>query len=161
MPEQIKIELGTAPPCGGWVKRVTHLLQVMDGDFKPKLSKLVNISDYAQKLCSNANVYMAVHGSRDIGMIAFYVNNEIKGEAFSFISTVCVTPESRGGGVAQELMQKAYEHSVAVGCKSILLEVSEKNDRAVKLYKKSGFYQTDKKGSYIGGLIYRKDFLTA
>lgn len=55
---------------------------------------------------------------------------------------VYVSPEARGQGVLKGLVDAASEWSKSVGRRDLLLEVMERNHRAIRAYEKLGFTVT-------------------
>jgi GNAT superfamily N-acetyltransferase len=55
---------------------------------------------------------------------------------------VYVSPEARGQGVLKGLVEAAAEWAHAVGRPELLLEVMERNHRAIRAYEKLGFVVT-------------------
>jgi ribosomal protein S18 acetylase RimI-like enzyme len=55
---------------------------------------------------------------------------------------VYVSPEARGQGVLKGLVDAAAEWSKSVGRHVLLLEVMERNHRAIRAYEKLGFTAT-------------------
>ena len=53
--------------------------------------------------------------------------------------TMCIVPEFRGKGVAQDLWGLHKEEGIRQGCKQLFLEVLQKNSRAIHFYEKNGY----------------------
>jgi ribosomal-protein-alanine N-acetyltransferase len=60
----------------------------------------------------------------------------------SHISTIAIHPEWRGNGLGELLLLTAIEHSLAMTCDKVTLEVRPSNPIAQKLYRKYGFQFT-------------------
>ena len=57
----------------------------------------------------------------------------------AFVDELYVVPERRGMGVGQRAMDHAAERCLARGISALHLEVDPENDRAISLYRRSGF----------------------
>jgi ribosomal protein S18 acetylase RimI-like enzyme len=123
---------------------VAHLL-VADAAFEPALSSRVNIWDYSQKLHDRAVRFEAWLGKQLVGLVASYCNQPDGGKAF--VTSVSVWPETRGQGVAGQLMRQCIEHVRGLGLGQIELEVVQCSLPAVALYQKLGFNTISSNGA--------------
>jgi len=57
-----------------------------------------------------------------------------------------VAPESRGTGVAHALIDAVTEWARGVGAMEVRLSVRRANERAIRLYRRTGFVQVDEPG---------------
>lgn len=89
------------------------------------------------KIQCHAEVIKLISSGNLCGFISFYCNNFEQG--FSFINMLCVDPNSRGKGVAEQLIKMSLEVSKSKGFPSCRLEVSDINYPALNLYRKNGF----------------------
>lgn len=71
------------------------------------------------------------------------------GEKVLEIHEVFVLPEYRGKGIGKALMLKLLEYGKERGLKEAELWVGEKNERAIKFYKKLGFKEDGKVGKWL------------
>jgi GNAT superfamily N-acetyltransferase len=112
-------------------------LRECDVRFSPCLSSRVDIGDYALKLASFADRFEAWQDERLVGLVAAYLDNI---EACSgFISSVSVTDDFEGAGLAAQLMQKCIQLAPGKGCKALQLEVGEGDQRTQSFYLRHGF----------------------
>jgi ribosomal protein S18 acetylase RimI-like enzyme len=116
------------------------LLVKLDESYIPPISSRVNLKEYSVKLLKNGKVFCA-KTSKDgyVGVLAIYINDFVDNKAF--ISSIGVLPEYYGAGVSENLLSKACEVAIEYGMKSISLEVSVENQRAIVFYTKHGFYE--------------------
>jgi ribosomal protein S18 acetylase RimI-like enzyme len=115
----------------------------MDGFYTPRISSRVELAEYSLKLLSNAKVFCALSDNHEcIGLLAIYVNSDNDQDAF--ISFIGVMPEYHGKGLSSALMDRAIDAAVENGMRSISLEVSVLNPRAINFYKKHGFIENYK-----------------
>ena len=77
------------------------------------------------------------------------------------ILTIAVTPGARRRGIGLALLNEAARHACEMGARTMFLEVGESNAAAIALYKRSGFREVGRRGSYYGpsedALILRAD----
>lgn len=112
----------------------------INGFYTPRISSRVELAEYSLKLLSNAKVFCALSDNHEyIGLLAVYVNS--RNDRNAFISSIGVMPEYHGRGVSSSLMRKAIDVAVENNMRSILLEVSLLNPRAINFYKKHGFIE--------------------
>jgi ribosomal protein S18 acetylase RimI-like enzyme len=121
-----------------------HLLHANAG-FTPTLSSRVDIGFYAQKLHDKAKRFEAWQGEHLIGLVAAYCNQHDGGTAF--VSSVSVSPEQQGQGLASVLMRQCLDYVQGRGFSRIDLEVDQRSEAAIALYKKQGFATLASKGS--------------
>lgn len=55
------------------------------------------------------------------------------------LTKMAVSPESRGRGIGDRLMEACIEHGKKVGCRALVLESNTKQEAAIGLYRKFGF----------------------
>lgn len=68
------------------------------------------------------------------------------------INALVIARKYSGKGYASFLIKKAFDYALKNDCKEILLEVSENNIPALRLYKKNGFYETGRRIKYYNGI---------
>ncbi len=136
--------------------RVERLLWAIDSDYVPPLSTHLDLSLYAEKLLDCAVVCIAEVKSSDVGIIAIYTNE--MNEKLAFISTIGVSRNARGIGVAGALIEAAIMHARLAGMLRVRLEVSRLNTPAIQLYQKMGFKEllTASTGTYENSTMMEK-----
>lgn len=112
-------------------------LRECDDRFSPRLSARVDLVDYARKLASLADRLEVWRGSRLVGLVAAYLNNQETRQGFVSSVSVCLDAERRG--VASELMRKCVQLAREKGCESLGLEVGGGDQRTQDFYLKHGF----------------------
>ena len=113
-----------------------HLLGA-DAAFEPALSSRVNIRSYSQKLNDKAVRFEAWLGEQLVGLVASYCNEVDEGKAF--VTSVSVTPEFQGQGIAFQLITQCIAYVRGLGFRQMELEVDYRSVAAVALYQKLGF----------------------
>jgi len=106
--------------------------------FIPNLYELVeSLNDYVDKLHKNAILLEAYNDNTLVGIVAMYLNDYKT--KIAFISSVIVSAEYQGKGIAKSLLESVIEMAVSKRFLKIKLEVSKENAKAIKLYNKLGF----------------------
>jgi ribosomal protein S18 acetylase RimI-like enzyme len=112
-----------------------HLKSCND-HFVPPLDQKVNIKDYSQKLFENANTFEAWYENDLIGLVAAY-SDGIKKRMF--ITNVSVTEQFSNQGIASALLEICVQYTQDKQLQEIILEVNQKNKKAIRLYAKLNF----------------------
>ena len=121
--------------------RLQQFLEISDHWTAPALSQRVVLSDFAEKVLKNGVAVIAANVCDvDVGLAAFYCNDQVKRRAF--LTHLAVAPESRGRGLGTALLNYAKAYSESLGMTSMLLEVYNSNENARRLYIASGFLET-------------------
>jgi len=85
------------------------------------------------------------------------LNGELVGYCFSWlvgetceIHRIGVKKEFQGKGIGGELLKRLIKLSKERGAKQIILEVNEKNRKAISLYRRFGFIKISERKNYYG-----------
>ncbi|WP_291578424.1 GNAT family N-acetyltransferase [Clostridium sp. UBA6640] len=78
------------------------------------------------------------YNEEPIGTIRASVESET-GEAYTYISVVCVNPEYRGKGLGRNLLRAAIDYGRSKGMSKAMLCVDIENESALNLYLREGF----------------------
>lgn len=116
---------------------IAEHLSRCDADFIPSLSARVEINSYAKKIASKGTRFEAWSGGTLIGLVATYCND--RETRIAYITSVSVTHEWFGQGIAAQLLTHCIDHAKTMGMQQISLDVSPANLPAIKLYEKAGF----------------------
>jgi GNAT superfamily N-acetyltransferase len=95
-------------------------------------------SDWRERLASRTQFVALGDGRRPVGTVGARQESEEETELVS----MWVAPEVRGTGVADQLVAAVIDEARACGSVRVLLWVSDGNDRAERLYVRSGFVRT-------------------
>lgn len=107
-----------------------------DSFYVPRLSERINLVDYAQKITVNACTFEAWEGEGLLGVVSAYLNRT----PYGFITDVSVKPESKGKGIAKNLVRNCIDAAQnEYGLCGLKLEVYLENRQALNLYKTLGF----------------------
>ncbi|MBK9533048.1 MAG: GNAT family N-acetyltransferase [Chitinophagaceae bacterium] len=124
----------------------THLKKCKE-NFVPALDKTVNIADYSKKIVENSVTFEAWVNNDLAGLIAAYFNDP-KNVA-GYITNVSVLHDQAGKGLASRLLKNCISYAAENNFKEISLEVFYKNEKAIGLYQKNGFIETEQKNDLI------------
>lgn len=80
-------------------------------------------------------IFFAIDGSRAVGTVAMIPFGERTFE----LAKMAVSPETRGRGIGDKLMEACVEFAHSAGVESIILESNTKQEAAINLYRKFGF----------------------
>jgi len=126
---------------------IAEHLSCCDADFVPPLNGRVEIKDYAKKIANYATRFEAWSGSKLVGLVAAYCNDQEKRRAY--ITSVSVLREWTGKGIASRLLNQCIEHVKASGMRQVSLEVASGNTSAIKLYEKGDFIMDKANATFI------------
>lgn len=119
-------------------------LNECDNSFIPPLSSRVDLRSYAKKIVNHAVTFEAWNERKLAGLLAAYFNNSEK--RVGYITNVSVLPEFAGKGIGSKLLLRCFHHALKENYPEICLEVNRANIKAISLYRKHNFTQTDEKG---------------
>jgi len=109
------------------------------------LSKVVDINNYAEKLLQLAEIGMAFHHDKVVGLIILYCNDTEAWKAH--IPMVTVSSAYRGLGVGSVMMARSIAFARQRQMKNLWLTVEKENDLAIRFYKKIRFTVVEEKHS--------------
>jgi ribosomal-protein-alanine N-acetyltransferase len=105
--------------------------------FLPPLSSYVDIEKYAEKILLHSYTFEAWSSSVLVGLIAAYLNQISKENAF--ITNVSILPEYQRRGISRLLMKITVQKAQEIGFKKLSLCVNSSNSAALNLYKNFDF----------------------
>ncbi len=70
---------------------------------------------------------------------------ELEADGTFYIAALATYPECRGQGIGTRLIEVAHEEARRCGLEGLSLIVFEQNDGAVRLYRRHGFVETDRR----------------
>ena len=114
----------------------TFLISV-DNTFPESLSNKTNLSNYANKLLDNANLFSFEINSSIVGLVAGYIDNSF--DDIAYISLVSVKSEYQGQGIAKALMKSFIAYAKTANIYYIHLYADRRNIKAQRLYESLGF----------------------
>jgi len=105
-------------------------------EFQYKLKKRVNISEYAEKLVEKSQKIELWNSVDLIALLAFYVDSIKK---VAYVSSFSVDVRFENNGLGKFLFLQLESNLRQNEIQSIYLEVSSKNNRALKFYNDRNF----------------------
>lgn len=123
----------------------SHLCSCQES-FTQSLREKTKIEEYAQKIFDKAITFEAWHNKKLVGLLAVYLNdpdNKFDG----YITNVSVDQEFLKQGIATQLIKNCIQYAQNKNIKTIRLEVSTKNNVAIKLYEKFSFKKENTENS--------------
>lgn len=126
---------------------IEEILEYLDSNseiFIPPLKNRVNLTEFATKINNNAIHFCAIDNHKLIGFLASYFNQPQK--EFGYITTISVTKEYQGMGVASKLINEVLSYAKMNHFRNIKLEVNKQNAKAIDFYVHKGFVVFETKG---------------
>jgi ribosomal protein S18 acetylase RimI-like enzyme len=119
------------------VKDIQQHLERCSDNFVPTLDSYVNIYEYSEKIVSNAETFEVWHEERLVALVAIYLNDPTRQNAY--ITNVSVENNFQGKGLAKTLLDSAIKKATLLNFKAICLRVKSNNEKAFRLYILMGF----------------------
>ncbi len=79
--------------------------------------------------------WVAVHGSRVIGLVGLIIKNPIEAE----VEPIIVTSEFRGKGIGERLLEKAITEARTRGARVVAVKPVARNTNTIQFFYKHGF----------------------
>jgi len=125
-------------------EQIAGHLEACDADFVPRLSRRVDLNEYAGKIFDHAVRFEAWSETMLVGLVAAYCNDPL-GRAH--ITSVSVLKPWWGKGIADSLLLRCIRHAAEAGFRAIDLEVGMENRSAIALYQRHGFSIVNRQAS--------------
>jgi len=113
------------------------LLQEINEEFDPILSNVVDLSTYADKIASRAEIISIIENSVIKALIAVYCNDPEKRNAY--ITLFYVKEEYRKMGLGKRLLETLLQYLKGLQFQILKLEVFKTNKKAINFYLTNGF----------------------
>lgn len=125
-----------------YITEVRKYLYIHEKDFPIPLSNKINLEEYIIKIRDRGNSIICLSDSGEIvGLLFYYDNNKIEGKAF--VSLVTVDQDFRNKGIASTMLSKMLKNLKKDNVKICDIPTHITNEKAISLYKKFDFIQTD------------------
>lgn len=124
-------------------KEIYEFLVKCNGLFVKKLSSIVDLKTYSEKLSNNSRQICYYIEDELIGMWVLYVN-DLKDKT-AFIPIICVLEQYHKRGIGGKLYKEAAKYVKKMGFNSFMLEVYRSDDRARAIYQSFGFKIIEKR----------------
>jgi GNAT superfamily N-acetyltransferase len=89
--------------------------------------------------------FVAVHDGKDLGLVR--CASDEHHHDIAWLISMWVTPEARGQGVGNALIDAVIECARSSGASRLLLDVGDHNQQAIALYARKGFQPNGQTGS--------------
>lgn len=121
---------------------VLEALECVGGSlFDQTVNQPETLQALGRKYAEKANVITVISDSQMAGLCAFYDNDQES----AFISMMVVIGEYQHRGYGTLLLREVIRRCRVEETKSLRLEVSHNNQKAIEFYKKNGFQMREKK----------------
>ncbi len=141
-PAPIQIHIREATPAD--VSALGELLTLLfrqEADFTPDAARQTNGLSLIIGQPEVGRIYCATNDpGRIVGMVSIlYTVSTAEGGRSAWLEDMVVSPDLRGSGIGEQLLQTAVEQARAAGCRRITLLTDAENDRAIRFYGRAGF----------------------
>ena len=129
---------------------------ISEGQIDYMVEKFQSLDAMIRQIEEQSYTYLAVYDGDDLcGYIA------VKPEADDrfFLSKLYLRADKRGQGIASAMLACVFGEARAAGKSSVYLTVNKHNDRAIAVYRKTGFVITDEVVTDIGGGYVMDDYI--
>lgn len=116
-----------------------HLLRC-DSAFQPRLSQIVEISEYAKKITERAELRECWSDGNLMGLAAAYMNDFVRRQAF--LTNLSVDARFGRRGVGRQLLADSINRAAGYGFLRYNLQAYDSNSQALLLYESMGFAVT-------------------
>ena len=131
---------------------VAAFLESVSRDFPTPLSEKVDVPSYACRLLRDGFVFLAERGGSLVGAVGGYANDRATRRAY--VSVIASSRYARGTGVGSALLARFEAEARKAGMVEVELETSERNERALSLYRSRSYRVVRRVGA--GDLRLRK-----
>ena len=126
------------------------------GQIDYMVEKFQSLDAMIRQVEEQSYTYLAVYDGDDLcGYIA--VKSE-EDDRF-FLSKLYLRADKRGQGIASAMLARVFDEARTAGKSSVYLTVNKHNDRAIAVYKKTGFVITDEVVTDIGSGYVMDDYI--
>ena len=126
------------------------------GQIDYMVEKFQSLDAMIRQVEEQSYTYLAVYDGDDLcGYIA--VKSE-EDDRF-FLSKLYLRADNRGQGIASAMLARVFDEARTAGKSSVYLTVNKHNDRAIAVYKKTGFVITDEVVTDIGSGYVMDDYI--
>ena len=114
-------------------------------EFKGKIVGMVSGYKYSEKQGFKKNILFEYPEGARLRIMMFSIVGKVlarflgpRAKEDYYLQSIAVSIQMRGKGLGQRLMKHVGEIAIMKGCKTLSLDVSTKNENAIKSYKKFG-----------------------
>ena len=126
------------------------------GQIDYMVEKYQSLDAMIRQVEEQSYTYLAVYDGDDLcGYIAVKPEQDDR----FFLSKLYLRADKRGQGIASAMLARVFDEARAAGKSSVYLTVNKHNDRAIAVYKKTGFVITDEVVTDIGSGYVMDDYI--
>ncbi len=129
---------------------------ISNGQIDYMVEKFQSLNAMTEQIENQHYSYFAV---REDGGLCGYIGVKPEEDDRFFLSKLYLHKNSRGKGISSLMLAKVFDEARNNGKKRVYLTVNKHNDRAVAVYKKTGFVTVDKTVTDIGNNYVMDDFI--
>lgn len=129
---------------------------ISNGQIDYMVEKFQSLGAMTEQIENQGYTYFAV---RDNGELCGYIGGKPEEDDRFFLSKLYLHKNSRGRGIASLMLAKVFDEARKTGKKRVYLTVNKHNDRAIAVYKKTGFVTVDTAVTDIGNNYVMDDFI--
>ncbi|MBO4877042.1 MAG: GNAT family N-acetyltransferase [Ruminococcus sp.] len=129
---------------------------ITEGQIDYMVKKFQSLDAMIKQIEEQKYSYFAV---RDDGDLCGYFAVKPEEDSRFFLSKLYLRRDKRGKGIASQMLGRVFEEARRHGKKSVYLTVNKYNDRAIDIYRHSGFDVVDEAVTDIGEGYVMDDFI--
>ncbi len=140
--------------CEIWHECFTDIIS--EGQIDYMVEKFQSYEAMKGQISSQGYVYHDVFCD---GKLCGYFAVKAESDDRFFLSKLYLHKDSRGKGIASQMLAKVFTEARNAGKKKVYLTVNKHNDHAIEVYRKTGFVTADAVVTDIGGGYVMDDYI--
>ncbi|MBR5681751.1 MAG: GNAT family N-acetyltransferase [Ruminococcus sp.] len=129
---------------------------ISSGQIDYMVGKFQSYEAMIKQLTEQHYSYFAVRENEEL---CGYIGVKPENDDRFFLSKLYLRSDKRGRGIASLMLEKVFSEAKQCGKKKVYLTVNKHNDRAIAVYKKTGFVITDEVVTDIGSGYVMDDYI--
>ena len=129
---------------------------ISEGQIDYMIEKFQSLDAMCRQIEEQSYTYLSVYDGDDLcGYIAVKPESDDR----FFLSKLYLRSDKRGQGIASLMIERVFKEARSAGKRYVYLTVNKHNDRAIAVYKKTGFEITDQVVTDIGNGYVMDDYI--
>ena len=137
-----------------WHECFTDIISLGQIDYM--VERFQSLDAMIRQIEEQSYTYLSVY---DGGDLCGYIAVKPEQDDRFFLSKLYLRADKRGQGIASAMLACVFGEARAAGKSSVYLTVNKHNDRAIAVYRKTGFVITDEVVTDIGGGYVMDDYI--
>ncbi|MBR5164476.1 MAG: GNAT family N-acetyltransferase [Ruminococcus sp.] len=137
-----------------WHECFTDIISLGQIDYM--VERFQSLDAMIRQIEEQSYTYLSVY---DGGDLCGYIAVKPEQDDRFFLSKLYLRVDKRGQGIARLMLERVFEEARKHGKSSVYLTVNKHNDRAIAVYKRTGFTVTDSVVNDIGGGYVMDDYI--